>query len=139
MALLSLEYRHLSLNCIDNLHDNYATQLQTLDLWHWSIFIILHINDEKKREYYVKYYLNKNVTSLIELNDEEKFVHKDLSIPIHWIYEAKALKAKYDKLLDNEVDLLIKSGKWNQAHSLIVDSYGPDCLIKGNCLINFFN
>ena len=47
MALLSLEYHHISINCIDNLHDNYATQLETLDLWRWSIFIILHISDEK--------------------------------------------------------------------------------------------
>jgi nuclear pore complex protein Nup98-Nup96 len=132
MALLSLEYHHISQNCIDNLHDNYATQLQTLDLWHWSIFIILHINDEKKREYYVRYYLNKNVSSCVDLTDQEKFVNENLSVPIIWIYEAKAMKAKYDKLLENEVDLLMKSCKWNQAHSLIIDSYGPDCLIKGN-------
>lgn len=131
MALLSLEYRHISSNSLLNLHDNYATQLQTLDLWHWSIFIILHIDDECKREYYVKYYLNKNASSSIELTDQEKFVQEKLKVPVVWIYEAKAMKAKYEKLLNNEVDLLIKSCKWNQAHYLIVDSYGPDCLIKG--------
>jgi nuclear pore complex protein Nup98-Nup96 len=104
MALLSLEYHHISTNCTDNLHDHYATQLETLNLWHWLIFIILHISDEKKRRYYVKFYLNKNATSLIELSEQENFVCDNLSIPLTWIYEAK-----YDRLLDNEVDLLIKA------------------------------
>lgn len=131
MALKSLNYHHISSNCLDNLHDNYATQLQTLNLWHWSIFIVLHIENEAKREYYIRYYLNKNVTSHKELNDNERFVIEELSIPSTLVYEAKALRAKYDGLYENEAFLLIKAGKWNQAHLLIVDNIAPKWLIAG--------
>ena len=131
MALMALEYHHISTSSLNNLHDSYATQLQTLNLWHWSVFIILHIEDEKIREKYVKLYLNKNVSSAKEMTEKEKFVHEKLKVPAEWIYEAKALRAKYERLSENEIDLLIKARKWNQAHLILIDLIGPDYVIKG--------
>ena len=48
MALVSLNYKFISKECLENLHESYATQLQSFGLWHWAVFILMHIDDEKR-------------------------------------------------------------------------------------------
>jgi nuclear pore complex protein Nup98-Nup96 len=132
MALISLKYQHVSPSTLDNLHDSYATQLQKLNLWHWSIFILLHVADERRREKTIKFYLSQNCTSSIVFDDKEKFLSEVMSIPNQWLYDAKALRAKYERLHENEAYLLIKASRWNQAHSIILDLIAPTHLINKN-------
>ena len=42
-ALRTLGYRHLSLTREMQLHVEFASQLESLGLWHWSVFILLHL------------------------------------------------------------------------------------------------
>lgn len=48
MALVSLNKQAISSGCLDILHESYAMQLQTIGLWHWSIFILMHIDDDSR-------------------------------------------------------------------------------------------
>ena len=48
MALLSLNYNFIAKECLETLHESYATQLQSFGLWHWSIFVFMHIDDENR-------------------------------------------------------------------------------------------
>jgi hypothetical protein len=48
MALLALQYNHMSKSCVETIHDSYATQLQSIGLWHWSVFVIMHIEDARR-------------------------------------------------------------------------------------------
>lgn len=130
LVLKSLEYKHISEYSLDNLHDNFAAQLQTLDLWHWSVFVLLHINDTQTREKKIRFYLNKNCTSNLELNEKEQFTIEKLRIPNEWVFEAKALRANYEFKHDNQVELLIKAKKFNKAHDLLINELASDYLIK---------
>lgn len=48
MSLVSLSYKYISKECLENLHDSYASQLQSVGLWHWSIFILMHIENDQE-------------------------------------------------------------------------------------------
>lgn len=48
MALVAINYNSISRECLETLHESYASQLQSIGLWHWSVFVLLHIDDEKR-------------------------------------------------------------------------------------------
>ncbi len=48
MSLIALQYNHVSKSCLETIHDSYATQLQSIGLWQWSIFVLMHIEDERR-------------------------------------------------------------------------------------------
>lgn len=48
MALIALQYNHVQKFSLETLHDSYASQLESIGLWHWSIFVLMHIEDEKR-------------------------------------------------------------------------------------------
>lgn len=132
MALVALQFNHVSKACLESLHDSYIMQLQSFGLWHWSIFIIMHIEDEKRRERYVRLYLSKNVSGTSELDEKEQFLVEKLNVPSEWIYEYKALRAKYEGQYENQFKLLLKAHKWNEAHCILVDILAPDFFMKEN-------
>jgi len=132
MALVSLNYKFISKECLENLHESYATQLQSFGLWHWAVFILMHIDDEKRRETLVKNYLSRYVTSDSELNEKEAFLIEKLSVPAEWVYDFKALRAKYEYLHENQFKLLLKAHKWNEAHAILIDLLAQDLFIKEN-------
>ena len=134
-ALTSLNYNHSSRLCLDNLNDMYANQLQYIDgdsndMWHWSIFVLMHTSDEKRRESSVRLYLSKYVSSQSELNERERFLVEKLQVPLSWVYEYKALKAKYKHEHANQFELLLKAHKWNEAHVILVEILAPDLFLK---------
>jgi nuclear pore complex protein Nup98-Nup96 len=43
MLLDSLHYTHASEHCSQNLHLLFAEQLESIGMWHWAIFVLLHI------------------------------------------------------------------------------------------------
>jgi nuclear pore complex protein Nup98-Nup96 len=48
MALISLNYTYISKECLENLHESYAAQLQSIGLWQWAVFILMHIEDDQR-------------------------------------------------------------------------------------------
>jgi nuclear pore complex protein Nup98-Nup96 len=93
--LSALGYTHISEHVVDLIHANFATQLETFDLWHWAIFVVLHFKNPHKRYKavidlllrYVK--LEKNP----EYTERENFLKDKLKIPFKWLNQAKAIKA----------------------------------------------
>lgn len=132
MALLALGYKHVSRSCLDTLHESYAAQLQSMGLWHWSLYVLMHIEDETRRETVVRAYLSRSVTSHSDLNEHETFVINKLHVPAEWVYEYKALRAKYENLHDNQLQLLLKAKKWNEAHVVLTECLAADLFIKRN-------
>jgi hypothetical protein len=82
-------------------------------------------------------YLSKNVTSSSELNEKETFLVDKLKVPAEWIYEYKALRAKYEHLSENQLKLLLKAHKFNEAHSLLIELLAPDLFIKRKKLLSY--
>lgn len=139
MALLSVDYTHIQKSCMETLHDSYAHQLQSLGLWHWAVFVLMHIENDDRREQAVKSYLARHVTSVSsELDAYERFVIDKLHVPAEWIYELKAMRAKCETHLtltsgeqnSVQIKLLIKAHKFNDAHALLIDALAPDLFLK---------
>jgi hypothetical protein len=70
------------------------------------------------------------VNSDSDLSENEKFLIEKLFIPAEWIYEFKALRAKYEYLHENQFKLLVKAHKWNEAHSVLIELLAPELFIK---------
>lgn len=132
MALVSLNYNFISKECLETLHESYASQLQSIGLWHWSVFVLMHLGDENRRETCVKNYLSHYVTSESELNEKEKFLIEKLMVPSEWVFSYKALRAKYEYQYESQFKLLVKAHHWNEAHSVLIDLLAPDLFIKQN-------
>lgn len=138
MALLSVQYTHVQKSCLDSIHDSFAQQLQSLGLWHWTVFVLMHIEDDFRRESSLKTVIEKNVNSQSELDEREKFLVEKLKVPAEWIFEKKALRAKYENSNENQLKLLLKAHKWNEAHTLLIDQIAPDLFLKRKLkLLNF--
>ncbi|ORY07993.1 hypothetical protein K493DRAFT_403551 [Basidiobolus meristosporus CBS 931.73] len=118
----------------------FAFQLETLGLWKWAAFILLHLSDPHAREVSIRELIFRHTSvSAIEesaglpeipLTEEETFLVNALQIPSDWIYEAKALHAKYNGMEYEEAVCLIHAAKWNQAHQIIVERLAPDALLR---------
>jgi len=65
----------------------YAYELESLGLWQWAIFVVLHLKNSPHKTKYIRDTLLKYAES--EENDE--FLISSLKIPEHYIHEAKAI------------------------------------------------
>ena len=94
-TLVALGYSHLSDYVVALTHANFAAQLETYDLWHWAIFVALHLQDSGRRRNAVLDLLARHV-ELDENHDyvkRENFLREELGISSIWINQAKAVKA----------------------------------------------
>ncbi len=47
-VLQALGYSHISEHYLTRLHTSYASQLEALGLWHWAVFVLLHIPNNER-------------------------------------------------------------------------------------------
>lgn len=132
-VLKGIGYTHCSEHSEANLHVSFASQLENYGLWHWSVFVLLHIQSQAKRELSVQEILYR----YIELsNDEEylqreSFVVNELGVPEKWIFWAKAVRAGAQKNYHAQADYLLRARQWAAAHEVIMDHIAPDAIING--------
>lgn len=134
MILQALNYSHLSLQRQGLLHTSYASQLESVGLWEWSVFVLLHITDVQIREKAVRELLSRHCL-LCETEDSQKkeqFLTQQLHIPKEWIHEAKAIHARAESDHHKEALHLMKAGDWNQCHKLVIRHLASDAIINEN-------
>ncbi|KAL4230158.1 Nuclear pore complex protein Nup98-Nup96 [Mactra antiquata] len=130
-VLQSLSYNHLSAYHKASLHINFAFHLESLDLWEWAVFVVLHIENPISREAAVRSLLNRHAqlsTSEDYLEKEALLINK-LLVPKPWIHTAKALRANYEGNHKEEAYHLLKAGKWNKSHDVIMKHIASDAII----------
>lgn len=92
--LRSLGYRHLSDAKRDQHHAEFASQLESVGLWHWSIFVLQHLSDAQTRRSLIKDVLGRHIRlSDEDCSEREVFLQDQLDVPLSWIAEAKAMCA----------------------------------------------
>ncbi|XP_053983481.1 nuclear pore complex protein Nup98-Nup96 isoform X4 [Hylaeus volcanicus] len=159
-VLLALGYSHLSEHVAALTHVNFATQLEAHGLWHWAVFVMLHLKgDARKRKTGVMNLLERHV----EIDDDdipdyeqeqfskeeqeklskrkqeqcvreerEKFLKEELGIPSIWIHQAKAVKSYVTKRYDKAASYFIQAEQWNTAHEIIIEHLAADAIINEN-------
>ena len=75
----------------DLTHTNFAAQLESLGLWEWAVFVLLHIDNPESRETSVRHFLARNCQLEPDEHEQlrEKFVTNELNVPKEWLHEAK--------------------------------------------------
>lgn len=135
-------------------HLEFAAQLETFGMWHWSLFVLLHLHDPLHRKSCVKDVLCRHIRLWDSHSEErEEFLVEKLKIPVEWIAEAKALcAATAGKRGDQVCDIflrplwsqdkvvvcpfkawyLIKAKLYSEAHDIIVKWIAPDAIINAD-------
>ncbi|XP_063987774.1 nuclear pore complex protein Nup98-Nup96 [Diachasmimorpha longicaudata] len=133
-VIVGLGYSHLSEHVATMTHTNLAAQLEAHDLWHWAIFVDLHLNDVGIRRKAVLDLLSRHVQidEDPEYVERETFLVKELEIPSMWIDEAKAVKALAVKRYGEAAWYLLQAQQWNQAHDVIIQHLAADAVINEN-------
>lgn len=133
-VLHALEIRHTSEYQSASIHMSYASQLESLGLWHWAVFPLLHIQDTEQREHAVRELLSRHVqlSSKEEYQKQEEFVLQRLHVPPQWIHHAKAVRAGYIQKHSEEAHHLLMAGRWNEAHRVIVTHLAADAIVSEN-------
>eukprot|EP00118_Oscarella_pearsei_P016872 m.164444 g.164444 ORF g.164444 m.164444 type:complete len:1829 (+) comp38880_c0_seq2:1554-7040(+) len=132
VMLRAVYYEHLPDYNHQALHTDFASQLESLGLWKWAIFVLLHLHTGEDREMAVKQVLARQCKLESDGDEKDEFLTKRLHIPVEWIHEAKALRAQYDRNSEKEAEHCLKAGLWNAAHSIIMTELAAKCIISGN-------
>ncbi|XP_066587580.1 nuclear pore complex protein Nup98-Nup96 isoform X2 [Prorops nasuta] len=141
--LVALGYNHLSEYVATLTHVNFATQLEAYGLWHWAVFVMMHLEDSGKRKAAVISLLERHVSICNNCGDEfemnlreseyekqEEFLIKNLHVPTSWIDNAKAVKCCVAKRYGEAACYYIKAEEWNSAHDVIIDHIAADSIIN---------
>ena len=127
----SLGYTHLHPTRQAHLHSSFGCQLERAGLWHWAVFVLLHINHYPQRELAVKSLLNAHCSSDADLTDLEAFIINKLHVPTTWVYAAKGQSAGYELNYDLQALHLLKAERWNDCHCVIVEKLAASAIING--------
>ncbi|EZA58163.1 hypothetical protein DMN91_011854 [Ooceraea biroi] len=133
-TLVALGYTHLSDHVTALTHTNFATQLEAHGLWHWAIFVVLHLRDSSRRRTAVQDLLLRH----IEIDDtpeyakREQFLKEELGISSVWIHQAKAIKSSINKRYGEAAWYYIQAEQWTQAHEIIIEYLAADAIINEN-------
>ncbi|GFR91115.1 nuclear pore complex protein Nup98-Nup96-like [Elysia marginata] len=131
-VLMALGYSHLPVLKADSLHESFASQLETLGMWHWAAFVLLHLSSGARRHAAVSALMQRHVGVGEELTDRENFLVEKLHIPAAWLHNAKAVKAHSEGNHDAEARHLILAGQFNASHTVVVRHVATDAIINDN-------
>eukprot|EP01135_Chromosphaera_perkinsii_P008727 Nk52_evm60s1444 gene=Nk52_evmTU60s1444 len=132
--LIGIGFNHLSDLKGESLTMSYASQLENLGVWEWSIFVILHHTDDSEREHAIRDILYRNICldPSRSYQVKEEFVLERLYINPSWIYLAKARRAFAEKKWEIQAQYLCKGGEWNACHDVVVGQLVANALIDEN-------
>ena len=88
LLLRAVYYEHLPAYNYVALHTDFASQLESLGLWKWAIFVLLHLDESADRQLAVQQILTRQC-GLDDDSEDEKFLVEKLLVPAEWIFEAK--------------------------------------------------
>lgn len=131
-VLQSLGYNHMSVDKQDELHLNFASQLESFGLWHWSVYVLLHIGGSAEhRKSKILDVLGRHVRLADDdASERENFLQSHLRVPVSWIAEAKATKAASQQNWKDQAWYLIKAEQWSHAHDVVVKKIAPDAIVN---------
>lgn len=135
----TIGYNHCSEFSDAHINCSFASQLENYGHWHWAIFVLLHIENQAKRELCVQNLLYRYIT--IEQNEDymekENFIVNCLGIPNKWIYWAKAVRAGALGKYHIQADYLLRAKQWSLAHNVIMMHIAPNAVINGEFQLIF--
>ncbi|UZJ56093.1 hypothetical protein CBS101457_005413 [Exobasidium rhododendri] len=121
----------------DRLCIDFAMQLETMGLWRWAAFALLHLELKQSRTENIQALLARNVDSIQSTEEadeikikEEDFLVTKLKIPVEWLYEAKADRASSRQDRWREFKYLLSADLYVRAHEIAIRFLAPEGIIR---------
>lgn len=114
-------------------HISFASQLEDLGYWEWSVFILLFIKDKSAKTNAIMSVLDRNLDPNRASKDNvmiEDLLVNNFKIPPKWIHTVLANKASSHS---EKYKHLILTDKWLQAHQIAIKHLIPDFISTGQC------
>nr|CAD7426062.1 unnamed protein product [Timema monikensis] len=133
-VLTALGYTHLSDYSAALLHTSFASQLEGLGLWHWAVFVLLHLKNQPSRQAAVQDMIDRHVelSEDQEYREKEEFLVEKLNIPSAWIHRAKATLALVHNRYKDAAWYMINAGLWKESHQIIMKHIAADAIANEN-------
>jgi len=113
------------------LHVAFAEQLEGLGLWKWAVFVLLHLENDSRREYTIRDLLTRSLApGSVFSQADRSFLEVMLRIPPAWIHAALALRDEVTGAYQSAVENYTKAGLPQHAHSLLLEHLAPNLIIK---------
>ncbi|XP_053680653.1 nuclear pore complex protein Nup98-Nup96 [Anopheles nili] len=145
-VLETLGYHHCSELSRSHIHVAFANQLESHGLWQWAVYVLLHLNDQARRELSIQQLLYRHIqlvapddgSSDDEAEDterhdylaRERFIVEELGVPEKWIYWAKAVRAGSVFDYPQQAHYLLKAKQWALAHEIILMQLAPEYVMN---------
>jgi hypothetical protein len=128
--LQALGYSHLSETAAAQLTTAFASQLENCGLWHWAIFVAMHL---KSTPSFIQAFVEDILGRHIGLEKDEqceRFLVEKLCIPSQWIEKCRAVKALNAFSSRLQATSLLAAGLYSQAHDVICDELAPEAILS---------
>ncbi|KAG8725116.1 hypothetical protein FRC09_008459 [Ceratobasidium sp. 395] len=114
----------------DSITSNYASQLENLGLWWYSVFILLHLQESEGRSIAIKSLLTRHVADLDA--EKEDFLVNQLCVPQEWIEEAKAILLQYLYQSYPAFECFVAAGQVKPAYDMAMRDLAPEAAIRND-------
>ncbi|WWC61363.1 uncharacterized protein I303_103944 [Kwoniella dejecticola CBS 10117] len=111
----------------DRLTQSYAYQLEVSGEWTKAAFLLLHLETPEGREKSLRTLLFRHPAPTSE---EERFLTRDLKIPVEWIHESRAAALSSSGDAWGEYHALLKAKLWDKAHRILVSKLAPEAVLR---------
>ncbi|KAF8609715.1 hypothetical protein BDV93DRAFT_465151 [Ceratobasidium sp. AG-I] len=114
----------------DSITANYASQLENLGLWWYSVFVLLHLQESEGRMVAIRSLLARHVSELDE--EKEEFLINQLCVPQEWIEEAKAILSQYSYQSYQAFEFFVAAGQIKPAYDMAMRDLAPEAAIRND-------
>lgn len=131
-VFITLRVGSISEEVVNTVHTSFASQLENLGFWKWSVFVLLFIKDKTVKENAILRVLSKNLKLSI-MNDltTERFLVNDLKIPREWIHSSLIMKSDLVEENTQNYKHYIFISDWYKAHEIAMNSLIPYFALMG--------
>ncbi|CAG9120285.1 unnamed protein product [Plutella xylostella] len=109
----------------------YSQQLEAAGAWQHAAAALAYLSRDKLRSRLIRDVLSRNApSSLTEAaNQKVTSLLQRLRVPVEWLREAQAARAKYEHKPKLEAEHLLAAGHYNESHRVLLDELLPSTVL----------
>lgn len=114
----------------DQMTVSYAQQLESLGMWEWSVFVLLHLELEIPRAQAVQQLLTRHVSSFTP--SLSAFLIETLKVPPFYLHRARAVHAQALGDIFGTYKYLLSAEESAKAHAIATEELCPEAIVRGD-------
>ncbi|KAG7306759.1 hypothetical protein JYU34_008192 [Plutella xylostella] len=109
----------------------YSQQLEAAGAWQHAAAALAYLSRDKLRSRLIRDVLSRNAPSSLPeaANQQVTSLLQRLRVPVEWLREAQAARAKYEHKPKLEAEHLLAAGHYNESHRVLLDELLPSTVL----------